>query len=604
MLTIMVGITIGWAIAVAGQARRTEGGTSQGTENWAMYGMDPGETRFSPLKEIDVGNVDRLALAWSTDVPAALGGPAAGNQEATLLASNGVLYGTTTWNVVFAVDARTGKVLWKWDPEVNRLAIQSRICCGVMSRGVALYQGKIITPVIDGRLVALDATTGRPVWEARLAYPQDQYTLTMAPRIVKDKVVVGVSGGERPVRGFVDAFDANTGQHAWRFYTVPGNPEKPFESEQLKKASATWGGEWWKLGAGGTVWDGMAYDPQADLLYFGTGNGGPWPEELRGSKGKDNLYICSIIAVKPDTGAFKWYYQAVPGDSWDLDAVQQLTLADLNIGGRQRRVIMQASKGGFFYVLDRLTGEFISAEPYAQLNWAAGVDKKTGRPLINPAALYGATPVTIYPGSGGAHTVSPTSFNPDTGLFYIPTTLGSSRTYTVTPNFVYREGSNNFGVARGGDTPIVPPIIGPPADQRGGFLIAWDPVAQKEKWRAEGGGASGGGTVTTAGNLVFQVVGDGRLAIFRADNGERLRDIPTGLKGGMGPPITFMVDGKQYVALMGGRGSLVGGPGGRGGGGGAGGGGAPPANVNQAGPDAAVAVEEPRVMTFVLDGTN
>jgi PQQ-dependent dehydrogenase (methanol/ethanol family) len=556
------------------QIRRVDDGALRSAgangEEWLTYGLDQGEKRFSPLTQIDATNVTRLGPAWSFDIPGGTNQqPGGGNQEATLLVSNGVLYGITTWSVVYAVDARTGKQLWKWDPEVNRTALQLKICCGVVSRGVALYEGKVIAPIIDGRLVALDGTSGKPVWETRVAYPQEQYTLTMAPRVAKGKILIGASGSEYPVRGFVDAFDANTGQKAWRFYTVPGDPKKPFENEAMRKAAPTWSGEWYKMGGGATVWDGMAYDPQANLVYFGTGNGGPWPEVLRGSQGKDNLYVCSIIAVNPDNGEMKWYYQAVPGDSWDYDSVQQLTLADMTIAGRLRRVIMQANKNGYFYVIDRLTGEFISASPYAPLNWSEAMDKKTGRPFIHPRAFYGTEPVTIFPGPLGAHNWAPMSFNPATGLVYVPSTLMSSSTYTVNPStFVYKEGGRNTGTGRGAaapdpdpsatpPTPFVPPMVGPTDGQRGGVLIAWDPVTQKERWRKEGGGASGGGTVTTAGNLVLQVLSDGRLIAYSADKGEKLHEINTGLRLGMGPPITYMLDGKQYVALTGGRGVVV-----------------------------------------------
>src|SRR5882672_4870068 len=314
-------------------------------EEWLTYGLTPGETRYSPLKQIDASNVSRLGLAWPYDI-----GPGGGNQEGTPLFWNGTIFGITNWSVVFAVDARTGKEKWRWDPEVNQVAVRPKICCGVVNRGIAIYEGKIIAPAIDGRLLALDAETGKVVWEARVAYPQDQHTITMAPRIAKGKVIIGVSGGDRPTRGFFDAYDAATGRRAWRFYTVPGDPSKPFENAAMKKAAETWDGDWWKVGGGGTVWDGMAYDPDEDLLYVGTGNGGPWPEELRKSKGKDNLYVCSILAVKPDTGELKWYHQMVPGDSWDFDSVQQLMLADVTIKGRQRKVIMQANKDGFYYV--------------------------------------------------------------------------------------------------------------------------------------------------------------------------------------------------------------------------------------------------------------
>src|ERR1051326_1354448 len=518
-------------------------------EEWLAYGLTPGETRFSPLKQIDVGNVRRLGLAWSYPI-----GTGGGTQEATPLFWNGTLYGITNWSVVFAVDARTGKERWRWDPEVNQAAVRPKICCGVVNRGIAIYQGKIVAPVIDGRLEALDAETGKPVWEARVAYSQDNYTITMAPRIAKGKVIIGVSGAEYPVRGFFAAYDANTGQFAWKFYTIPGDPSKPFENPELKKAAEAWSGDWWKLGGGGTVWDGVAYDPDADLVYVGTGNGGPWPEELRKSKGKDNLFVCSILAVKPDTGELKWYYQNTPGDSWDFDSVQGFILTDITVNGRQRKVIMQANKNGFFYVLDRVTGAFISAQPFATVTWAKGIDPETGRPIINPEAHYDHNDdtVTVQPGAGGAHNWSPMSFNPSTGLVYIPTTTDGTRTFAVEPDFTYKAGERNTGILRTGlSQPLPSPsAIGPvPPDGQHYALLAWDPVTQKERWRNTGGGAVGGGTVTTAGNLVFQVIPDGRFVAYSADKGEKLSDIQTGLRSGMGPPITYQLDGKQYVAL-------------------------------------------------------
>jgi quinohemoprotein ethanol dehydrogenase len=644
VMTPAAGLILTAWLAMGQQARRIDDAVlrnaGQSGEEWLSYGRTPGETRYSPLNQINATNVSRLGLAWSYDV-----GPGGGSQEATPLFWNGTLYGITNWSIVFAVDARTGKERWRWDPEVNRTAVGPKICCGVVNRGLALYNGRIIAPIIDGRLEALDAETGKVVWESRVGYPQENYTITMAPRIAKGKVIVGVSGSEYPVRGFFAAYDANTGQQAWKFYTVPGDPSKGFENEAMRKAAATWEGDWWKLGGGGTVWDGVAYDPEADLIYVGTGNGGPWPEELRHSNGKDNLYVCSVVAVKPDNGELKWYFQMVPGDSWDFDSVQQLLLAEITIRGRQRKVIMQANKNGFYYVLDRLTGQFLSGQPFAQVTWAKGLDERTGRPFVNPEAHYHDDSVSISPGPGGAHNWSPMSFNPATGLVYIPASTNGSFTFTLDKNFTPKPGGQNmgivFGFGRGGRggagggqaaapaaegpsgtpaKPITPPAIGPaPIEGERGALIAWDPVTQKERWRAPGGGGIGGGTVTTAGNLVLQVLQDGRLMAYSADKGEKLLEVQTNLRGGMGPPITYELDGKQYVAFLGGTGRVAfPGPGGGGGGGGRGGAGRGGANA-EAGRGGAAATDgaapdtapppgfggpsvEPKLLTFVLDG--
>jgi PQQ-dependent dehydrogenase (methanol/ethanol family) len=605
-------------------------------DEWLTYGLDYAETRYSTLRLIDAANVSRLGPAWVAEI-----GPGGGGQEATPLISNGVLYAITNWSIVHAIDARTGKERWRFDPKVDRSMDQDltdRVCCGVVQRGIALYQGKVYIPAIDGRLIAVDAESGTQVWETQTLPPNQPYSVTMAPRIVKGNVIVGSSGAEFAVRGFVSAYDAETGKLAWRFYTVPGDPSKPFEHPDLAAAARTWTGEWWKMGGGGTVWDAIAFDPDADLLYVGTGNGGPWNRDYRSPGGGDNWYLASILALRPDTGSYVWHYQTTPGDNWDYTAVQQLLLADIRIDGRDRKVIMQAPKNGFFYVLDRITGEFISAQPFANVSWAQGVDQKTGRPIVNPEAWYGPEGVTLSPGPGGAHNWAPMSYNPATGLVYLPAS-NSSYLYAKQPDFVFRRGEGEFqgigrsqtAVARGGipGTPpkAQPPIVGPEAgrDVRGGYLLAWDPVAQKERWRAAGGGAIGGGTVTTAGNLVLQVVPDGRFIAYSADNGEKLLEVATGQRG-MGPPVTYQLDGRQYVSFLAGQGTL---PVGRGGGaagaaapgapgapgiGVAPGGAPPPAGTPVAaggGPAAGAnpppapldpVMNKPRVYTFVLDG--
>ena len=493
-------VTMSWGVLA--QQRRVDDNAlknaSKTPNEWVTYGLDYGETRYSTLAQIDTTNVSRLAPAWVAEI-----GSGGGGQEATPLISNGVLYTITNWSIVYAFDARTGKELWRYDPQVNRSIDQDqsdRICCGVVQRGIALYKSKVYIPAIDGRLIAVDAEGGSKVWETQTLPPGLPYSVTMAPRIVKGKVIIGNSGAEYAVRGYVSAYDAETGKLAWRFYTVPGDPSKPFEHPDLAAAAKTWSGEWWKMGGGGTVWDAIAYDPDADLLYVGTGNGGPWNRDYRSPGGGDNLYLSSIVALKPDTGKYVWHYQTTPGDNWDYTAVQQMLLADIRIDGRTRKVIMQAPKNGFFYVLDRITGEFISAQPYANVSWAQGIDQKTGRPIMNPEAWYGPEGTTLSPGPGGAHNWAPMSYNPATGLVYLPAS-NSSYLYAKQPDFVFQKGEGEFqgigrsqtAVGRGGapgTTPKPqPPIIGPEAvrDIRGGgFLLGWDPVAQKERWRATG----------------------------------------------------------------------------------------------------------------------
>ena len=577
-------------ILVAQQARQVDDAALRNSgktgEEWLTNGLNYGETRYSPLKQIDASNVSRLGLAWTYEI-----GPGGGTQESTPLVFNGVMYSVTNWSIVFAVDARTGKEKWRWDPEVNHAAVAPKICCGVVNRGLGMYEGKVFVPVNDGRLIALDIETGKPIWETRVAYPQESYTLTMAPRVVRGRVLIGASGAEYPVRGFLAAYDANTGREAWKFYTVPGDFSKPPESEAMRRALATWDTKATKAGGGGTVWDSISYDPDSDLVYFGTGNAGPWPADLRNAEDKDNLYACSIVALKADTGEYKWHFQVVPSDSWDYDAVQQLILADITIKGQPRKVIMQASKNGFFYVLDRLTGKFISGQPFVKVSWARGLNEATGKPIVNDGAHYNMdNAAVVQPGPNGAHNWSPMSFNPATGLVYIPSASGITFSYATDRNFVMKPGQLNLGIAFGappaaanaGTRPAgevataaaqaatapalapaappkaatrkpEPPIVGP--DLSGNVLVAWDPVSQSLRWSKRGGGSTGGGTMTTAGNLVFQVLPTGILRAYSADKGDLLLEIQTNLGSAAGPPMTFLLDGKQYVTIQGGQGA-------------------------------------------------
>jgi quinohemoprotein ethanol dehydrogenase len=524
--------------------RRAGGASDALPGSWLSYGRNQSETRYSTLTQIDAGNAKTLGLSWSYVM-----GAGGGNQEATPIVWNDTLYGMTTWSVVFALDARTGKELWRWDPEINQTAVRPMICCGNVNRGLAVYEGLIIAPSIDGRLFALNALSGKPVWETRIVYTQDQYTLTMAPRIAGNKVIIGASGGDKTTRGQFVAVDALTGRLAWRFYTVPDDPAKPVEGEHLRRAAKTWGGDFHTKGGGGAVWDGFAYDPETNLVFVGTGNPQPWVQKFRGAQGLDNLYTCSILAVDLDTGELKWHYQAVPNDNWDYDNVQQLMLLDLPINGSTRKVITQAAKNGFFYVLDRRTGEFLSAEPFVKVSWALGMGKD-GRPIVNPEAYYDQDPISIHPTSGGGHNWSPMSYHPGTGLVYIPSFFMS---FPLQAQAVLRPGSTGY-VRPTGETKTIGPMIGPepPANARGG-LVAWDPIGRKVRWSIAGGGGIGGGTTTTASGLVFQSINDGRFRALRADTGEVLYESQTN-RTGLGPPITYSVDGTQYVAFGGGLG--------------------------------------------------
>jgi PQQ-dependent dehydrogenase (methanol/ethanol family) len=504
--------------------------------DWPVHGRTDAETRFSPLARINAETVKDLGLAWSIATGSTRG------LEATPIVSGGVLYTSASWSVVFALDARTGRQLWKWDPEVPR-AVAQKACCDVVNRGVAVYGGRVYVGTLDGRLAALDAKSGNVVWQTVTVDQSLNYTITGAPRIVKGKVIIGNGGAEYGVRGYVSAYDAETGALAWRFFTVPGDPAKGFESPAMEHAAKTWTGEWWKVGGGGTAWDSFAYDRDLDLLYVGTGNGSPWNRRLRSPGGGDNLYVSSILALRPETGALVWHYQTTPGESWDYTATQHMILADLRIGGRSRRVLLQAPKNGFFYVLDRATGELISAAPYTDVNWASGIDIKTGRPIETAIARYDK-PELIKPGPHGGHNWQPMSFSPQTGLVYIPAqdnTFG----YADDPKFQVRPNAWNTGI----DFAMARGTPGNPAKPATGFLLAWDPVTQKERWRVAYDHMWNGGTLTTAGDLVFQGTADGRFVAYHAGTGAKAWDMQVGSPIAA-PPISYELDGTQYVAVM------------------------------------------------------
>ncbi len=519
--------------------------------NWLAHGRTFSEQRFSPLKKINDQNVGQLGLAWHYKLDIDRG------VEATPIVVDGVMYTTGAFSFVYALDVRSGKLLWKYDPKVNR-EFAFHACCDVVNRGVAVLEGKVYIATLDGFLDALDAATGKRVWRVDTLIDRARpYTITGAPRIAGKNIVIGNAGGEFGVRGYVTAYEAKTGKQSWRFFTVPGDPKKPYESKALEMAAKTWKGDkYWEYGGGGTVWDSMAYDPELNLLYLGVGNGSPWSSYVRSPGGGDNLFLSSIVAVNASTGAYVWHYQTTPGDKYDFTATQHMILADLNISGQTRKVLMQAPKNGFFYVLDRKTGQFISAEKYVMVTWATGVDPKTGRPAEDATvADYSKEVKMIMPSPFGGHNWHPMSFSPLTGLVYLPT-QDLAFPYSNDPN--YKPGKRGFNVAQ---LPIPNPedeaTVKQMVEGSTGNLLAWNPVTQKAAWKVNYQHPLNGGVLSTAGNLVFIGTTDGRVIAYSADKGQPLWEVPA-QTGIIAPPITYSVDGEQYVTVMAGWGGVLG----------------------------------------------
>lgn len=510
---------------------------------WMSTGRSYWEQRYSPLDQINEDTISDLGLVWSADLDTSRG------QEATPIMVDGALYVTTAWSMVKAYDARTGELLWEFDPEVDR-ARGVDACCDVVNRGVAVWDGKVFFGALDGRLIALDADTGEQIWSVVTTDQSQPYTITGAPRIIDGKVIIGNGGGEYGVRGYITAYDANNGDEMWRFFTVPGNPEDGFEQPELEWAADTWTGEWWVMGGGGTVWDSMAYDPDSNLLYIGVGNGSPWNQSLRSPGGGDNLFLTSIVAVNPDDGSYVWHYQTVPGETWDYTATQQIIVADLNIGGETRRVVMQAPKNGFFYVLDALTGRLLSAENFVPVTWASHIDLETGRPVEIPEARYNETgvPVIVSPGALGGHNWYPMSFSQKTNLVYLPATENYMG-YVAQPEFERSERGWNTGTDMAEGARLVA-AAGDAAPQRSAYLLAWDPVAQREVWRQpQLVPTAAAGVMSTAGGLVFQGNAAGEFVAYRDTDGERLWSHIT-QSHTVAAPISYMLDGTQYVAVV------------------------------------------------------
>jgi alcohol dehydrogenase (cytochrome c)/quinohemoprotein ethanol dehydrogenase len=518
--------------------------------NWLAAGHDYGDTRFSALAAINDSNVGRLHLAWYYDLDTHRG------QEATPVVVDGVMYTTSAWSNEQALDAASGRLLWQFDPKVpGRTAVHA--CCDVVNRGVAVWRGRVYVATLDGRLIALDARTGKPVWSVLTVDPKLPYTITGAPLAARGRIIIGNAGAEYGVRGYVSAYDAATGRLAWRFYTVPGDPAKGFESAALARAAKTWPPGGWKSGGGATVWNSFSYDPALGLVYFGTGNVQPWARKMPSGERADSLYSASIVAVRADTGAYVWHYQETPGDIWDYDATQTLTLATLDIGGKPRRVIMQASKNGFFYVLDRATGRLISAEHYVPVNWARGIDRESGRPIVDPQALYDRTGKVWVsePGAGGGHNWQPMSFSPATGLVYIPA-QEIPFPYLADPDYEQERLATNMGLDQAATS--LPQDRGARAQALAGlkgYLLAWNPVTQREAWRAPHAGPWNGGTLATQGDLVFQGTAAGDFEAYRASDGRKLWSFPA-QTGIIAAPMTYEAGGRQYVTVLAGWGGV------------------------------------------------
>ena len=524
-------------------------------KEWLSNGLDYAGTRFSPLKKIDAANVGKLGLAWAYDLESTRG------VEATPVVVDGVMYVTAPWSVVHAIDVRTGKRRWVYDPKSPREA-GWKACCDVVNRGVAVYRGKVYVGTLDGRLVAIDADTGQKAWEQDTRTdPARKITITAAPYAAKGMVFVGNGGGEYGTRGYVTAYDAATGAMRWRWFVTPGDPSKPFEDDSVALAALTWdpSTRYWENGGGGNVWHSMAIDPELGLLYFGTGQPGPWARAKRGAVARDSLFTASVVALHLDTGKYAWHYQDNPADNSDFDSCQDAILTDLKIDGRVRKVLLHAQKNGFFYVLDRTNGQFISAKAFVPQTWAAAFDPN-GRPIeTRERTASDDKPFDAVPGPFGGHNWQSMSYSPVTGLAYfpahhIPLVLSTDTDWTQDS---YKSGGPMRPMGGIGWNLGMQVNARPPANKPFGRLIAWDPVRQKEAWSIDQGAPWNGGTLVTASNLVFQGTADAHFRAFDAKTGKQLWETPVG-SGVIAAPMTYEVDGKQYVSIAVGWGGVYG----------------------------------------------
>ena len=518
-------------------------------KEWLSNGLDYGANRFSPLDQITTTSVAKLGIVWSYALNSTRG------VEATPIVVDGVMYVTAPWSIVHAINAKTGEKIWTFDSESPRDQ-GYKLCCDVVNRGVAVYRGKVYVGTPDARLIALDAAAGKVLWSVDTSPDRTRsYTITGAPLVAKGKVYIGNGGGEYGVRGFVSAFDAESGALAWRWYTVPGDPSKPFENDAMANAAKTWDDKfkYWENGGGGTVWNTLSADPNLNLLYFGAGNAGPWASSIRNPSGKENLYTSSVVALDLDTGQYAWHFQETPSDAWDYDADQDLILTDLTVDGQTRPVLLHAAKNGFFYVLDRKTGQFISAKNFVDVNWASGYTAD-GKPIEIPGARGTDKPIEAVPGPYGAHNWQSMSYSPKTGFAYIPAqnvplSMGDDPNWT--------QGSGVVGQPMNAIGWNLGKQLGAAQGKPFGRLVAWDAARQKAAWTQDYVSPWNGGTLATAGGLVFQGTADGRLVAYDATNGEKLWDAPLGA-GVVAAPMTYEIDGKQYLSIAVGWGGAFG----------------------------------------------
>ena len=522
-LLFVLGLLVG-----RGTAARAPGAAA----DWLSHGADADETNFSQLDEINVANVSRLTLDWWLELPGEV------SLEATPLAVNGKLYFTGSYGTVYAVDGGSGKLLWNYDPEAWKHNPAKMRLSFAVNRGVAYADGRIFSATLDGRLLALEAATGKLLWSVETTPVDSSQFITGAPRTFHDKVIIGNGGADFGARGYVTAYDQASGKETWRFYVAPGAPEQNRGNPAMERAAATWRGEYWKTGTGGAVWDSITFDAKFNRIYVGTGNAGPADPAVRSPGGGDNLYTASIVALDADTGSYVWHYQINPRDAWDYDCTQQMTLAELVIGGKPRDVLMQAPKNGFFYVIDRKSGKLISAEKIGKVTWADHIDLASGRPVEATDIRYERGDTVIWPNPTGAHSWQAMSFSAKTGLVFIP--------YMQNGVHYYR------GPPKTGDVFVANLSIGSAkadADDGKGALIAWDPVQQQTRWKIQHDTIWNGGALSTAGNLVFQGTADGYVSAYAATSGQRLWHYSAGL-GVIAPPMSYRMHGKQHIAVL------------------------------------------------------